>query len=125
MHRLSKKLLTIVLTLLLGLSPLQGTMAGFAPSPDQGWSMDEMTDRHDGGRVMAADNAVQDCDRCPVADSNTAHACSSGQCCASCIMAVTQASSQLKNMAASPELFRALDGAANQLSSSFFRPPRV
>ena len=114
-----------MLTLLLGLSPLQGTMTGFAPSPDQGWGMDQIADGHDGGRVMAADNAVQDCDRCPVADSNTAHACPSGQCCASCVMAVTPASSQLKDMAASPELFRTLDGAASQRFSSHFRPPRV
>ncbi|MBL3591192.1 MAG: hypothetical protein JMN24_15585 [gamma proteobacterium endosymbiont of Lamellibrachia anaximandri] len=122
MPRLSDKLLAVLLTLLLGLSPLQGAMAGFAASPDREGSVHQMSDMHDSGMVM--DQAAHDCKQCSADDGCGGHSCSSGQC-ASCALALLPVFLLPTHLAATPVLPRADKGFVSQLSSSLFRPPRA
>ena len=81
MRRLSEKMLAILLILLVGLSPLQGAMAGFASLPDQGEGIHQMTDRQEGGMVMASDHgAAHDCEQCKAEVGCHCHNCLSGHC---------------------------------------------
>ena len=118
MRCVSEKLLAIALTLLLGLSPLQGAMAGFAPSSDQEKGMHAMAERH-GDMVMD-----HDCERNNAYDTDNCHSCSSGQC-TSCALAVLPVFSHPTNRIGMSGLLRADDGFVSQLASSLFRPPRA
>jgi len=125
MCRLSEKLLVILLTLLLGLSPLQGAIAGFASSFEQEGGVHQMADRHDGGIVMAADHAAaQDCEQCNAEAGCNGHSCSSGQC-ASCVLAVLPIFPDILHRTATSGLLRTDNGFVSKLSSSLFRPPRA
>ena len=123
MYRLSEKLLAILLTLLLGLSPFQGAMAGFAASSDQEGGVHQMSDTQ-GDMVMDIDPATHDCEQCNADDGCNGHSCSSGHC-ASCVLAVLPVFSHPTNLSATPGLLRADDDFVSQLSSSLFRPPRA
>ena len=123
MHRLSERVLAILLTLLLGLSPLQGAESGFALSANQDGSVHQMADGHDD--CMDSDRtAAQDCGQCNSEAGCNGHSCSSGQC-ASCALAVHQVFSYHTNPTITSGFPRADDGIVKQLSSSLFRPPRV
>ena len=125
MRRVSEKLLAVLLTLLLGLSPLQSAMAGFASSLDQEGGVHQMANSHDGGMVMAADHvAAHDCEQCNADAGCNGHNCSSGQC-ASCALALLQVFSHPQNLIAVSVPLRADDGFVSQLSSYLFRPPRA
>jgi hypothetical protein len=123
MHRLSEKLLAILLTLLLVLSPLQGVMAGNTASSDQEEGVHQMAGMH-GDMVMVTDHVTDNCVQCDANDDCTGHTCSSCQC-ASCTLALLSVSPLPANSAATPILFRADDGFVSQYSSSLFRPPRT
>ena len=118
MSRISEKLLTVLLTLLLGLSPLQGAIAGFASSLDQEEGMHQMSGTH-GDMAMNIDHGAHDCEQCSAGDG-----CSSGQC-ASCALALLPYITLPKNLTAAIELLRTDDGSVSQYSSFLFRPPRV
>lgn len=121
MCRLSKKLLTVLLALLLGMSPLQGAIAGFASSFDQEGSVHQTADRHD----IATDHAAaQDCEQCNTEAGCNGNSCSSDQC-ASCALVVFTVFSYHTNLTAMPGLSRAYDGFVSQHSSSLFRPPKA
>ncbi len=77
MPRLSIKLLTVLLALLVGLSPLQGVLAGVAAFLDQEEGMYHMTDvqGHDG--VMDAAPVVdRDCGQNSVVPDCSGYSCS-------------------------------------------------
>jgi hypothetical protein len=122
MHRLSEKLLAILLTLLLVLSPLQGVMAGITASSDQEEGVHQMAGMH-GDMVMVTDHVTDNCVQSDANDDCTGHTCSSCQC-ASCTLALLPIFSLPTNHTATPVLFRADDGFVSQRSSPLFRPPR-
>ncbi|MBA1445539.1 MAG: hypothetical protein FE835_11705 [Gammaproteobacteria bacterium] len=115
-------MLALLLTLLLGLSPLQGAMAGFAAASDWEGSMHQMSNMHDDSMVM--DQAAHDCEQCNADDGCAGHSCSSGQC-ASCVLALLPVFLLPTHLAARPILPMADKGFVSQLSSSLFRPSRV
>lgn len=123
MRRITEKLMAILLTLLLGLSPLQGAIAGFSSSLDQEEGVHQMLDSH-GGMVMNSDHGAPDCVQCLAGDGCNDHGCSSGQC-ASCALAMLPYITLPESLTAVTELFRTDDGSVNQFSSFLFRPPRV
>ncbi len=122
MDRLSEKLLAILLTLLLGLSPLQSAMAGFAVSSDQEGGVHQISVIQ-GDMVMNIDHATYDCEQCNADDGCNGHSCSSGQC-ASCVLAVLPIGSHPINFKATSKLLQKGDYFVSQLSSSLFRPPK-
>lgn len=123
MDRLSEKLLAILLTLLLGLSPpLQGAMAGLAVSSDHEGETYQMSDTQ-GDMVKDIDPATHDCEQYNADDGCNGHSCSSGQC-ASCVLAVLPICSHPINFKATSKLLQKGDYFVSQLSSSLFRPPK-
>ncbi|MEN8179114.1 MAG: hypothetical protein ABFS39_10930 [Pseudomonadota bacterium] len=123
MHRLSKKLLAVLLTLLLGFSPLQGVMAGVAASFDQEEGVHQMTGMH-GDMAMATDQAEHNCEQRHADDGCNSHSCSSAQC-ASCVLALLPFFSFPTNLTATSLSYSVADGLESQLSSPFLRPPRA
>jgi hypothetical protein len=123
MRQVSEKLLAVLLTLLLGLSPLQGVMTGFATSSDQEKRVHQLADMHS-DKVMDTDHATPDCEQCNVDDGCTGLNCSSGQC-ASCVLAVLPDSSHPMDLTTTSGFIRTDGGFISQLSSSLFRPPKA
>ncbi len=126
MSQSPKKMLAVMLAILVGLSPLQSAMAGFADSFGQGEAVHQMADRHDGSLAMTTGHAMtQDCEQCKV-DTGCCnrHGCSSGHC-VSCALALLPMLSLPTHQTASSVLFRTDDGCVSQLSSALFRPPRA
>lgn len=123
MCRLSKQLLSVMLMLLLGLSPLQSAIAG-ATSPDRGEPAAQTACMHDGGVMMASDQSTHDCDQCNSDSGCSNHTCSTSHCFSS-VLAMVPAFSYPLNLAVITGLPAADDGFVSQLSTSLFRPPRV
>ena len=124
MRRLSEKLLALLLALLLGLSTMQGAVAGFAPVSDQVDSQYQMADLHASPMHMTTGNAAHDCEHCNSGNCATDHACSSSQC-VSCVLAIMPTFSHSANLLVMSTPDVADDGFVNPLSSSLFRPPKA
>ena len=123
MQSLSEKLLAVLLTLLLGLSPLQGAIAGIASSAQEG-GLQQMADMQADHMVVNSDHAAHDCDQCNADDCCGGHSCSSAQC-ASCVLAVISVFSHPIKLSTTSEHPRVDDGFASQPSFSLFRPPKA
>ncbi len=123
MHRLSEKLLAILVMLLLGFSPLQGVMAGIATSLDRQAGVHQMDGMH-GDMVMAADQADHKCAQCNTDECCAGHDCASGHC-AYCVLALPTIYAYQTNSPVAHVLIRADDGFVNQTSAALFRPPRA
>ena len=124
MHRLSEILLAILLTLLLGFSPLTGAVAGITASYDQEEGTHQMASMP-ADMVMAFDHATaHDCEQCNTDDCCAGDSCSSGHC-VHCVSALPAIYSHQTQFTASPVLIRADDSFINRLSASLFRPPRA
>jgi hypothetical protein len=123
MHRLPEKLLIIMLTLLLGLAPLQGALAGIFISTDQHVGMQQMPDSHADAMVMdhsTSHDCVQNMDdkRC------SGHSCSSGHC-ASCALGLTASFAYTAIFSSAPKSNLTDERFVSQTSSLLFRPPRA
>ena len=117
-------MLVVFLALLLGLSPLQGAMAGLMSSFEQEGRMhhqmsDTRCDIH-----MENGRAAQNGNQCDTQADCTDHNCASGHC-ASCVLAVIPHFSNFSSLHNTPEFSRTHEKFAGQLASSLFRPPRV
>jgi len=123
MRRLCAKLLTILLTLLLGFSPLQGVAAGCAVSAlDQAGSAYQMADGADDS--LSLDQAAsRDCDSACIQAGCGGTGCFSGVC-AFCAPALPPMFLQPANFTATPGFPLADAGVANRHATSLFRPPR-
>jgi len=126
MHRLSDKLLAMLLALLLGLSPLQGAMAASFAASGQGMAMHQMADVDDGA-VATSDMASHDCDQCNSGKGCGSQGCSSGHCasCLSCTMAPPLSFSLPTHPATTVTLPLENRGIVSRLTFSLFRPPRA
>jgi len=127
MHRLPEKFLAILLTLLLGMSPLQGGMHNMVSSPGQKENVHQMPDKHTDSMVMAADNELKkDCDQCHMGDGCADQTYSFTHC-ASCVLAVLTdyLSPTRYTSTPTPRHQMAYNEFLSQPSASLFRPPRV
>ena len=124
MRRSIKKQLAVLLALLVGLTPLQGAMAGLVDLPGQPEGVIRMAADHDGRFIAAEHAAVQDCERCNRDTGCNGQGCSSGHC-AACALALlpTLPLPTYRSAAAVPMQTDA--GFEAQLSSYLFRPPRA
>ncbi|MEN8180883.1 MAG: hypothetical protein ABFS39_20020 [Pseudomonadota bacterium] len=123
MHRLSENLLVILLTLLLGFSPLQGAIAGVASSDQEGGTH-QMADMH-ASMAIASDHATaHDCEQCNTDECCTGHSCSSGQCASSVLVVLTVFSYHI-DVDAMPGMFLPDTSFTSQSASSLYRPPRA
>lgn len=123
MQRFSRKLSAVLLTLLLGLSPLQGVMAGFVSSFDKGDGVQQMAHMH-GGPATDAGRVAADCEQCGHGDGCAGSDCSSGQC-AFCALAILPDFFYLTNSTDKPRFSPMESDLARGLTFSLFRPPRV
>jgi hypothetical protein len=117
MRSLFAKPLTLLLLLMLALSPLQSAMA---VSPGQGASVPQTECMHDGDMEMAADDMKHECEHC-----NSGHACSSGHCTPLSALAVLPAFSYPVISMLSSSSSLADVSFASQLHTPLFRPPRA
>lgn len=122
MRRMPEKLLAVLLTLMLGLSPLQGVMAGSASSLDQEKGVHQMSTQ--GEMVMNIDHGSHSCEQCHAGDGCNGHSCSSGQC-ASCALALLPSFSLPVNLTVVTLLLRSDQSSVSQYTSFLFRPPRA
>lgn len=122
MHHLSKKLLAVMLSLLLGLSPLQGAIAGYAAFDDQSENGYQLVSLHD-NMAMAVNQHTLDQDQCETDTGSTGHSCSSGHC-ASCALVIAQVSILSTIDISKPLLLQVDDRVVSQPSTSLFRPPK-
>lgn len=116
MRSLLEKPLTLLLILVLTLSPLQSVMSTSleqAVQP-QGECM------HDGDMEVAADDMKDDCEHC-----SSGHACSSGHCTHLTVLAMLPAFSYpiVSTLTTSSNLANV--SFASLLHNSLFRPPRA
>ncbi len=120
MRFFSKKSLTLLLVLMLVLSPLQSAMAGVAAMPRQGETASQVECMHEGDMDMAADQKQTDCEHC-----DSGHACSSGHCTPLSALAVLPAFSYPTISTLTTSASLADVSFASQLHNSLFRPPRA
>lgn len=123
MQILSERLLVILLTLLLGLAPLQSALASFANSSDQEDGVHQM-EGMPSDMTGVTDHDTHDCEQCNVGNECAGHDCSSSHC-TSCVLALLPILSFQASHTTATVLFPSDDGIISQLSSSLFRPPRA
>lgn len=123
MRRYSEKLLPIVLTLLLGLSPLQSVMAGLDASLNQGAEVAQMAGMQ-GAMDMKADGKGMDCEQCGHDNGCAGYDCSSGQC-GFCAAAIPQNFFTSSTPSSTPHFGHVKDGFESRLTFSLFRPPKI
>ena len=119
MRSLFAKPLTLLLILMLALSPLQSVMA---VSPGVGASVPQTECMHESDMEMAADDDAMklDCEHC-----SSGHACTSGHCTPLSALAVLQAFSYPTISTLTTSFRLANVRFTSQLCTSLFRPPRA
>ena len=117
-------MLVVFLALLLGLSPLQGVMAGLLSSVEQEGRMHHQMSDTGCDMHMENDHAAQSGNQCDTRSDCTDHNCASGHC-ASCVLAVIPHFSSFSSLRNTPEFSRTREKFVDQLSTSLFRPPRA
>jgi hypothetical protein len=124
MRQISGTLLTVLITLLLGLSPLQGAISGVSDSFDQQADARQIADAIDSGIAVSSDYAViQNCGQCSVDDDCFSQSCPTE--CATCALALPPIASPLTNPVTTPRMLPADEGVVKQLATSLFRPPKI
>lgn len=125
MYRLPEKLLAVLLSVLLGLIPLQGAMAGVYSQKDDVVHQHHMDANHSDIMVMMHDSAtMMDCDECNTATLCGGNSCSSGHC-ISCILALLP-QILIPTLQTSTSIVAQLHFEfMRQPASSLFRPPRA
>ena len=125
MRQFSGILLAVLITLLLGLSPLQGAIANFSGSLDQREDAHQIADAFDGGMAVSYDFAViQDCEQSSVDGGCFSHSGSTGQC-ATCALALPPIALHPTISNITPGMLRADEDIVRQLGTSLYRPPKI
>jgi hypothetical protein len=125
MRKISGTLLTVLITLLLGLSPLQGAIAGISDSFDQQADARQIADATDSGIAVSPDYAVtQNCEQCDVDNGCFSQSCPPGEC-ATCALTLPPIASHLTDPIPTPGMLPTDEGVVKQLASSLFRPPKI
>ena len=123
MRQISGTLLAVLITLLLGLSPLQETIAGVSDSFDQQADARQIADAIDSGIAVSSDYAVtQNCGQCNVDDDCFSQSCPTK--CATCALALPPIASHLTDPVTTPGMLPTDEGVVKQLVPSLFRPPK-
>ena len=124
MRQSYRTLLAVLITLLLGLSPLQGAIAGVSDSFDQQADARQIADAIDSGIAVSSDYVVtQNCEQCD-ADNG----CFNQSCppeCATCALALPPIVSHLTDPVTAPGMLPTDEGVVKQLAPSLFRPPKI
>lgn len=122
MHRLSKKLLAIMLAILLGFAPLQGAIAGYVAVDDQPGNVHHPVSLQ-ANMGMPVNPSAQDHEQCGTDLASMNHCCSSGHC-ASCAVGITQVSILSTINISEPLPIQVDDRFVSQPSTALFRPPK-
>ena len=123
MFRYSEKLLVIFLALLLGLSPLQGALAGVVNSFEQKENAHQMSDTHCAAS-MDVGNVSHDGTQCSTQNDCHEQDCSTGHC-ASCVMAVLPEVSRISRSGDASDFPSFQSQFINSGFTSPYRPPRA
>ena len=125
MRQFSEILLAALITLLLGLSPLQGAIAGFSDSFNQQGDTRQITDAFDSGFTVSSDYAIfQNCGQCNMDNGCFNQSCPPDEC-ATCALTLPPTSSNLTDPITTPRMLPADEGVVKQLATSLFRPPKI
>ncbi len=120
-----KKLLAVLIAIQLGLSPLQGAIAGFSGSFDQLGDSYQMGDAFDSSMAACSDCALnQNCGQRNVDDNCFDYSCFSGQCTASA-QVLSKLTPYPPDPTATPGMLLADEGIVRLLPTSLFRPPKI
>ena len=123
MYRSFKKLLSLLLICLLGLSPLQTALADTFSSSDQNGPTCTMPVSHM-DHALSMDSPSHDCEMCKNQNACSSSCCSSGHC-STHVMALLQSFAATSQLNALPLTADIQDIALNQQPPSLFRPPRA
>jgi hypothetical protein len=125
MRQSYRTLLAVLIALLLGLSPLQGAIAGFSDSFDQRGDARLIADAFDSGIDVSSNDAVfQNCGQCDVGNDCFSQSCPPGEC-ATCALTLPPIASNLTNPVTTPRMLPTDEGVVRQLAPSLFRPPKI
>ncbi|MES9861525.1 MAG: hypothetical protein ABW157_12415 [Candidatus Thiodiazotropha sp. LLP2] len=125
MYRLPKKLLAVLLSVLLGLIPMQGAVAGVDYQQDGDVHQHLMDSNHSNIMVLMEDHAaMMDCDKCNTTILCGGNSCSSGHC-ISCILALLPEILIPTLQISVSIVTQSNTGLMHQPPSSHFRPPRA
>ena len=127
MRRFPEKLLAALLSVVLGLIPLQGAMAGFTSSLEQKSEVHQhqMGNHHNGGQVVTTEHgAMMDCENCNADTGCSGGSCSSGHC-VSCLLGLLPDFSFSTLQITFTAVMQTHSDLVNQSISSLFRPPRA
>ena len=123
MCSLSEKLLTVILALLLGLSPLQGAVAAMQDSPAQDMGMHQMVEQPDEQNTVTLHQMSHDCQQHKGDRGCTSHASSCNQC-ASCVVGLLPVTTSNVTPTVTTGLRPFNDGLSTPHAPSLYRPPR-
>lgn len=118
-------LLAALITLMLGLSPLQGAIAGFSDSFDQRGDARLIADAIDSGFTVSSDYAIfQNCEQCNVDNGCFNHSSPPDEC-ATCALTLPPIASNLTKPVTTPRMLPADEDVVKQLAIPLFRPPKI
>ncbi len=123
MRRLTDKLLTVMLSLLLGFSPLQGAVASMLDTPSQGVDMHQMIGYEGEVNTLSSDQMHQDCPQHMVDNGCQTHVGTSNHC-SSCVVGLPSAMTAVFTPILKPSSRPFNDGFASHPVTSLYRPPR-
>lgn len=123
MNRLSRKVLSILLVVLLGISPVQWVLADIVLPVDQGDSFCHMPVKS-ADLGMDTERTDHDCEMCKTVDDCRESCCSLGHC-FSQGMALLPCNASVPQVSPSFVLIRNYNQPAYLPLASLFRPPRV
>jgi hypothetical protein len=125
MRQSYRTLLAVLIALLLGLSPLQGAIAGFSDSLDLQADARQIADAIDSGIAVSSEFAViQNGGQCDIDNGCFNQSCPPGEC-ATCALTLPPIASNLTNPVTTPRMLPADEGVVKQLATSLFRPPKI
>ena len=124
MYRLSKKLLALVVSLLIGALPYQSVIADITSFLDLGEATSIMADMDLGQMDIQLGQAADHCDQCVTDDCCAGSVCSSGHCTSGAIALLPVISVPI-NIVTTSNIVRTDDGFVSKLPASLFRPPRA
>jgi hypothetical protein len=125
MRQFSRTLLVFLLTLLLGLSPLQVAMASISDAFDLQRDTTPNADDFDGDTVVLGDYAKnQNCEMSDDYNSCINSSCPSGDC-ATCALTLPSITSYFTNPVTRTGMFQTSEDVVKQLVTTLFRPPKI
>jgi hypothetical protein len=122
MCRLNDKLLTVILALLLGLSPLQGAVASILYSPSINVGMHQMLGQEDGSGV-SSHQLCPDCQQYMAENCCPMHAGAASHC-ACFVVVILPETASLFIPTLTPSLRTPNHSFTSRYTASLYRPPR-